>query len=166
MSCRAPGMAGEVHNSSERSGDDLDVHAVMVDLSGVVLPVCAALGHPDPVGGDDGAVQHQVSLGSGDREGLVEGGGHPRQDGARLADVPEYRRHPDLEPGGQGAVRGVVVQIGQHEQGLIAGAEAAPDHPRGGAVAPQRLGQQVQGGGGHGQTNGVDKHGGAPGRGD
>ena len=111
-------------------------------LAGEVRPVGL-----DPVGADQGAVQHQVvqPVLLGLAQCLAELGRAGRQQRHRLLHVSPRgsRRYP--EAGTELGVGLALAQVDQHQQGLRAGIEPPPERPHRLAVPADHPGDVVQG---------------------
>jgi hypothetical protein len=139
-----------------RAGDDLQVHSVPLVLAGVEGPVGG-----DPVDGDQGAVQDHVGvpglLRVPDRLAELRRPGCEQRDD--LLHVPPGRRGSHREPGRQLGERLALPQVGQDQQGLLAGVQLPPPRPDRLAVPPDDPGRIVQGLAGQRQRGTVEQHG-------
>ena len=136
-----------------RTGDDLDVHAVMLVLSAVVGPV-----GPDPVDRDQSAVQaaepeleHRVQRPAQRRR--VPGGEHHA-----FLHVTPRGGHPDTE--GRGQIREGLPfpQVDQHQQRLLAFVDRPVPRPDPPPMIPDQQRQPGPGQRGHVQTLTVEQH--------
>lgn len=99
--------------SSERVGEDLDVHAVALVFPGVVRGVCGG-----PVDRQQGAVEDDERLRPGRLDRLGQGRGEGGQDVDGLAYVAEGGCDPDAETGRELCVGVTAPQVGQGRQSL------------------------------------------------
>lgn len=106
--------------SSERVGEDLDVHAVALVFPGVVRGVGG-----DPVGRQQGAVGDDERLRPDRLHRLGQGRGEGGQDVDGLAYVAEGGRDPDTETGRELCVGITSPQVGQGPAEPVALREAA-----------------------------------------
>jgi len=100
MSCRAPQHRRDPYQPTDRVRDDLHIQPVTLVLARIEAAVVVA-GHADPIDTQQRAVEDHERLAGRDRDRLLQGRGHRRQQLERLAHVPVHRRGPDPEPAGQ-----------------------------------------------------------------
>lgn len=139
--------------SSERIGEDLDVHAVAFGFPGVVRGVGG-----DAVDRQQGAVEDDECHRPDRLHRLSQGRGEGGQDVDGLAYVAEDRRDPDAGPGRELGAGVTAPQVGESEQGLACDGKAPPPRPDLPPPGGQLSGQEPQGAAGQINRGGVDKH--------